>query len=206
MSESNRDVPQFALSTTIRMDPALAIIEATRVADPAVRLTPTAVIVAAATAALAEHPRLNACWEDGELYLHDDIHIGVAVAVEGGLIAPTLLDSSKLTLPEIATRLHDLVRRAKDARLRSAELTAATFTISNLGMFDVSSFTALVVPPQVAILAVSSITTVPVLEGETWEQGRVLTATISCDHRAVDGADAAKYLQTLKRAVSEIAI
>ena len=203
MSASNRDIPQFSVSAVVRMDEALEFIEATLAESPGLRLTPTAVIVAAAASALAEHPRLNACWDEDELYIHDDVNIGVAVAVDGGLVAPAILDTGTLTIVDLAEALVDLGRRARDAKLRPAELTSATFTVSNLGMFGVSSFTALVTPPQVAILAVSSIAAVPELENDGWQAARVLTATLSCDHRAVDGADAARYLASFRRALTE---
>jgi pyruvate dehydrogenase E2 component (dihydrolipoamide acetyltransferase) len=205
MSESNRDVPQFSVSTSVDMGSVVEAIAANNAEATNPRITATSFLVAAAARVLHEHPGFNACWDGEELYLHDDINVGVAIAVDGGLLAPALLGAGELALPELAVALADLVQRARASKLRSAELMEATFTVSNLGMFDVSAFTAIVTPPQVAILATSAVASVPTLENDRWRSTPTMTATLSCDHRAVDGVDAARFLQTFKQALHELA-
>lgn len=198
MAAANRDVPQFHVTCRIGVDTARVRADfATRVSGAKVTLT--AVLVHAVAAALRENPRLNAIWEGDELYLASDVNVGVAVSLDGGLVAPALLHVDRLDLLSVAEQLRDLVGRARDGGLRPAELTDGTFTLSNLGMFDVTAFAAIVTPPQVAILATGSTFTAPVLVGDQWEAADFLDATVSCDHRAVDGAEAARFLQILKR-------
>jgi pyruvate dehydrogenase E2 component (dihydrolipoamide acetyltransferase) len=204
MSESNRDVPQFSVSALVDLDAALEALESANARDDRPRITLTAFLVFGVAAALRAHSAVNSCWDGGELYVHEDINVGVAVAVEGGLLAPALLDAGQMTLVETAAALDDLVNRARASRLRAQELTAATFTLTNLGMFDVAAFTPIVTPPQVAILATSSVAARPVLDGESWRPVRSLTATLACDHRALDGADAARFLQTFKSALLDV--
>jgi pyruvate dehydrogenase E2 component (dihydrolipoamide acetyltransferase) len=197
MSASKRDVPHFYVSTEIRLDEALGRLAARR--PPAPRLTVTTLLARATVLALQEHPRLNAHWLDDELVVFDDVNLGVAVALDGGLVAPALLGAQRLDLEGTGSALDDLVERARTSKLRAAELTSGTFTLSNLGMFEVSSFTAIVNPPQVAILAVGRARQAPrFVDGELRESS-LLSATLSADHRALDGADAARFLATLKQ-------
>jgi pyruvate dehydrogenase E2 component (dihydrolipoamide acetyltransferase) len=199
MSESKREAPHFYVSTEIWMDEILSLVEEESETNGGVRITETAALVRACVEGLREHPRLNAVWTPGGLFQADEVNIGVAVALDGGLIAPALLGADRLGLRETAQALADLVERARSSRLRPAEVGEATFTLSNLGMFQVTSFTAIVTPPQVAILAAGrSVERVRVVDGEI-AQRSVMTATLSADHRAVDGVDAARFLQTLKK-------
>jgi len=126
------------------------------------------------------------------------VNMGIAIALEDGLLAPALLDCQALDLRQTALALDDLVARAHAGRLRASEMGTATFTLSNLGMFDVTSFAAIVIPPQVAILATGRAVRRPVVVGDTIAVRSVMTATVSADHRAVDGAEAARFLAALK--------
>jgi pyruvate dehydrogenase E2 component (dihydrolipoamide acetyltransferase) len=204
MAESNRDIPQFAVSTSVDMESVLAALER-QSQDEATRITLTTALVAATAQALKEHPRFNACWEQDDLYLYDQINIGIAIAVDGGLLAPALLDVGDSSIRELANGLRDLLKRARGSKLRPAELASATFTLSNLGMFDVSSFTALVTPPQVAVLATSAITSTVRVDSGHCHAVPVMSATLSCDHRALDGVDAAGFLQTFKKTIEGVA-
>ncbi len=202
MSDSKRDAPHFYVSAEASVDRALE--EAERTADGAgTRVTLTACLVRAAAAALVVHPAFNAVWTPEGLARSSSVNVGVAVALEGGLIAPALLDADRLDLRETAVALADLVSRARAGKLRSTEVTEATFTVSNLGMFDVTSFIAIVTPPQVAILAAGTVQRLPRYDGDDLVARHVIELTLSADHRAVDGAEAAKFLQTLVQALEE---
>lgn len=201
MTDSKQQAPHFYVSTEVRVDAAQALVAAENARDPSERVTTTVALVRAVATALCHEPAMNRVWTEAGLLEADDINVAVAIAVEGGLIAPALLAVEHLDFRETARALNDLVARAGARKLKPAELTDATFTLSNLGMFDVSAFTAIVTPPQIAILATGR--AVPKLlpaEGG-FETASVLTATVSADHRAVDGVDAARFLQAFKRAL-----
>jgi pyruvate dehydrogenase E2 component (dihydrolipoamide acetyltransferase) len=197
MQASNQEVPHFYVSTEIRMDAALAAIESLNGMRDTARVSLSAVLVRACALALREHPSFNAVWTSDGLALAEQVNVSVAVALEGGLVAPAVLDADRLHIPETAEALSDLVSRARHGKLRGAEITEGTFTVSNLGMFDVSSFAAIVTPPQVAVLATGKIEKRPFWEGEVFVPASIMNATLSSDHRAVDGADAARFLATL---------
>jgi pyruvate dehydrogenase E2 component (dihydrolipoamide acetyltransferase) len=198
MVQSKQSAPHFYVSSELDMGPLLASLErrnAGRQKDD--RLSVTAVLVKAVALTLAEHPEFNAVWNGEILERVDAINIGVAIALEDGLIAPALLDCGRLDAETIGANLRDLVTRTRAGRLRAAELSDATFTLSNLGMFNVSQFTAIITPPQVAILATGKTEARAVVDdGEVVVRQR-MTATISADHRALDGAAAARFLGTL---------
>jgi pyruvate dehydrogenase E2 component (dihydrolipoamide acetyltransferase) len=201
MTESKQQAPHFYVSTEVRLDAVDALIAAENAHRPSQRVTTTVALVRAVAAALRDEPRMNSVWTDEGLLEADEVNVGVAIALEGGLIAPALLAVDRLDFRETADALSDLVERARARKLRPAELTEATFTLSNLGMFDVSAFTAIVTPPQVAILATGrSVRRLLPADGG-FEAASMLTATVSADHRAVDGADAARFLQAFKGAL-----
>src|SRR5579862_6842116 len=153
MSESKREAPHFYVSSEIRMDRVEAELAAVAREHPEQRVTATAALVRAAAISLRREPRLNRVWTEEGLIDAAEVNVGVAIALDDGLIAPALLAADGLDLLATAAALGDLVARARAQRLRPAELTDATFTLSNLGMFEVSSFAAIVTPPQIAILA-----------------------------------------------------
>lgn len=199
MVDSKRQAPHFYLEIDVPMDAVLAFTKRTPTAPSAPKTTVTAVLVRACAVALRRHPNLNSVWSERGLERPDVVNLGVAVALDDGLIAPALLGADSLSLTETTSALADLVGRARAKRLRPQEASDGTFTLSNLGMFDVSRFTAIIVPPQVAILATGRTVQRPtVVEGEIVPRP-VLAATVSADHRAVDGADVAAFLETFKR-------
>lgn len=197
MVDSKREAPHFYLEADVPMDAVLALTR--KPADgPRPAITVTAVLARACAVALRSHPRLNAVWTERGLEQMDVVNLGVAVALDDGLIAPALLGADSLSLAETTEALADLVARARAKRLRPDEVSGATFTLSNLGMFDVSRFTAIVVPPQVAILATARTTDRAVVTGGEVVARPMMAATVSADHRAVDGADVAAFLETFK--------
>jgi pyruvate dehydrogenase E2 component (dihydrolipoamide acetyltransferase) len=198
MTESKQQAPHFYVATEIEMDAVTALIAGENARNPDSRVTATAALVQACAAALRAHPQVNRIWTDEGLLEVDEINVGVAIALEEGLIAPALLGAGGLDLRETARALRDLIERARAKKLKPAELNDATFTLSNLGMFDVSSFTAIITPPQVAILAAGRSVQRLVPDDGGMRTASVLTATLSVDHRALDGADAAVFLGSLK--------
>lgn len=199
MVESKQQVPHFYLSTEIEMDALLAVVDATnegRAREE--RITVTAFLLRAVALTLAEHPAFNAAWNGDTIERWDAINIGVAIALDDGLIAPALLDCRERGVADLAVGLADLVARTKIGKLRAPEIGEGTFTLSNLGMFNVTSFTAIVTPPQVAILATARTVERPVVRDGSVTTRRIMSATLSSDHRVVDGVGAAKLLGTLK--------
>ena len=168
-----------------------------------VRITHTDLLVALVARVLLKHPRLNSSWTAEGIRLHDYVNMGVAVSVNDGVVAAVIPNAHSATLGEIATRRRDLAERARAGKLRPADLANATFTISNLGMHHVDQFTAIIIPPQAAILAVGSIADrVVAIDGRPSVRP-IMTLTLSCDHRAVDGARAAMFLSDLAEAVRQ---
>jgi pyruvate dehydrogenase E2 component (dihydrolipoyllysine-residue acetyltransferase) len=202
MVDSKQQAPHFYVQTEVVTDGVrdrLAVLNE----RGETHATMTVALVRACVEALRAHPNVNSVWTPEGLLQVSSVNLAVAIALDHGLVAPALLGAERLDVDETATALGDLVERARGTRLRPAEMTDATFTLSNLGMFDVSAFTAIVTPPQVAILAVAR----PV-ERWTFEDGepvrrRVMTATLSADHRALDGVDAARFLETFKQAIED---
>jgi pyruvate dehydrogenase E2 component (dihydrolipoamide acetyltransferase) len=166
-----------------------------------IRITHTDLLVALVARVLLKHPRLNSSWAAEGIRLHDHVNMGVAIAVNDGVVAAVIPNAHSASLGEIATRRRDLAERARAGKLRPADLADATFTISNLGMHDVDQFTAIIIPPQAAILAVGSIADRVVAAGGKPAVRAMMGLTLSCDHRAVDGARAAMFLSDLAEAV-----
>lgn len=203
MVESKREAPHFYVQTEVAVDALVALLRQ-RNADPASpRTTVTVALVRACVAALREHPRFNSVFTPDGLLAVDPINLGVAIALDDGLLAPALLDAGSMGATETAAALLDLAERARSRRLRPAEISEATFTLSNLGMFDVTAFTAIITPPQVAILATARAVERCVLLNGAPVSRTMLTVTLSADHRAVDGADAARFLGTFKQALED---
>ncbi|MFM9165288.1 MAG: dihydrolipoamide acetyltransferase family protein [Candidatus Limnocylindrus sp.] len=199
MVESKSKAPHFYVSTDIEMDAVVAANEALnagRTGDD--RVTLTAWLVRALAQSLAAYPALNAVWEGEALERSTPINIGIAIAIPDGLVAPALLDCATKDLTSISTELRDLVARTKSGKLRPAEFTEQTFTLSNLGSFPVTQFTAIITPPQVAILATGRSESRAVVRDGAVVARTMLTATLSADHRAVDGALVAAFLGDLK--------
>jgi pyruvate dehydrogenase E2 component (dihydrolipoamide acetyltransferase) len=153
--------------------------------------------------ALARHPEVNASWGDTVIHRHGRVHIGVAVAVEDGLITPVVRDADRKGVAQIAAEVRELAGRARDKKLKPDEYTGATFSVSNLGMFGIHEFTAIINPPESGILAVGAVEdAVVAVNGQAAIRQR-MRMTMSCDHRVVDGATGAKFLQTLRDYLEE---
>ena len=166
-------------------------------------ITYTDLLVKIVAAAIAQHPRVNFSWKDGTIIQHSDINIGLAVAIDDGLVVPVIHRADTLSLAELAARRADLASRAQSGKLRPADIQGGTFTISNLGMYGVDAFNAIVNPPQAAILAVGRIADrVVAVNGQPTVQP-AMVLTLSCDHRAIDGARGARFLSTLADLVEE---
>ena len=198
MVQSKQQAPHFYVTTELDMGPLLADLERRNAGrERAARLSITALLVKVLALTIAEHPQFNAVWNGDALERVDAINIGVAIALDDGLIAPALLDCGHRDAERIGADLRDLVARTHAGRLRAPEVSDATFTLSNLGMLDVTQFTAIVTPPQVAILATGRTEPRAVVKDGQVVVGQRMTATISADHRALDGAAAARFLGTL---------
>src|SRR5713226_2857440 len=178
MPLSKAPVPHFYVTSEVAMDRAWAL-------------------------PLLRHPGVNASFQGASIRVYHRAHIGIAVALEDGLITPVLRDCEAKSLAQIAVEARDLAERARTRKLRVSEISGATFSISNLGMFDVSEFSAIINPPEGAILAVGSVRRVPVVEDAGLGVGRRMMLTLSCDHRVMDGAMGARFLQDLKRLLEE---
>ena len=206
MSRSVREAPQFTVSIDVEMSRAMAIVEdlaawAEREGGP--RVTLTALLVKACAWALRRHPALNATLEGEEILEWEDVNIGVAVAVPEGLVVPVIHEADRRGLMEIAQILEEKARRAREGALRLEDVQGGTFTLSNLGMYGVDRFTAILNPPQAGILAVGRVAKRPVVGGGDEVVVRpVATLTLTADHRVIDGAQAAQFMETL-RAVLE---
>src|SRR5579864_503115 len=168
-----------------------------------IRVTHTDLLVALVSRVLLKHPRLNASWSAEGIHLHDHVNMGVAIAVNDGVVAAVIHNAHTATLPEIAIQRRDVAGRARAGRLRPADIADATFTISNLGMYQVDQFSAIITPPQAAILAVGGISDrVVAVDGKPAVRP-MMTLTVSCDHRVADGARAAMFLSDLAEAMRE---
>jgi pyruvate dehydrogenase E2 component (dihydrolipoamide acetyltransferase) len=199
LAESNGPVPTFFLT---------AELDATRAAEMRAQLTEMGdqykvsfndIVIKAVALALAEHPEVNAHWLNDKIRHFNRIHLAMAVAVEDGLITPVLFDADRLSLWEISEKARDLAKRARERKLMPEEYTGATFTVSNLGMFGIDQFTAIINPPEAGILAIGGVEQKPVVIDGQLEVRDRMRVTMSCDHRAVDGATGAKFLQTVRR-------
>jgi pyruvate dehydrogenase E2 component (dihydrolipoamide acetyltransferase) len=205
-TQSWTTVPHFFVSREVD---ASALLQAREKMTPAIehahgfRPTHTDILVAAVARTLTRHPRVNASWAEGKIRVNTEINIAVAMAVEDGVVATVIADANKLVLAEIAVQRRDLAERAHASRLRPADISGASFTISNLGMYQVDAFSAIISPPQAAILAVGSIADrVTAIAGQPVVHP-MMTLTLSCDHRVVDGARAATFLQDLVEALRQ---
>jgi pyruvate dehydrogenase E2 component (dihydrolipoamide acetyltransferase) len=198
MVQSKQQVPHFYVTTEIEVDALAAAVDRHNEGrTKEQRATLTAYLLRAVATTLVRHPEFNAVWNGDTLEQWETVNLVVAIAVEDGLIAPALLDCANRDVDDLAMGLADLTARTRAGRLKAPEMTDATFTLSNLGMFEVTQFTAIVTPPQVAILATGRGYERPVVRDGQVVVRRVLQATISADHRAVDGAGAARFQGTL---------
>ncbi len=171
--------------------------------ETGLRVSYTDILVKMVAKALERYPLLNASLVGEEIVFHEDVNIGVAVALEDGLIVPVVKEVQKKSIAQIVQELHDLVERAKAGKLTPEEISGGTFTISNLGMFGVDAFTAIINPPESAILACGAVKKRPMFDGKEIVPLSVVELTLSCDHRVIDGAQAAQFMQFLKTLLEE---
>lgn len=196
--ESKQTVPHFYLSVECRIDKLLKLrAELNEGADSKVSVND--LVIKAAAAALKIVPAANASWTDDAIMLYDSVDISVAVATPNGLITPIVKAADTKGVRQVSREMKDLAARARDNKLRPEEFQGGGFSISNLGMFGISHFSAIINPPQACILAIGAGEKKPVVEGDNIVVGTVMTATLSVDHRAVDGAVGAEYLQAFKK-------
>jgi pyruvate dehydrogenase E2 component (dihydrolipoamide acetyltransferase) len=201
-ARSFSEVPHFYLTRDMEADRLVELLERLKTKmDPAPSVTE--LLVLAVSRALRDHPRLNGRYAGGELEVHDDVNVRVAVATDEGLVAPVIAQADTLSLRELVPKVKDLVRRARDHELFPEELSGGTFTISNLGMMGIDSFDAIINTPEAAILAVGRVRTVPEWRDGWWAPRRGISATLSVDHRVADGADGARFLADLQSVLSD---
>ena len=192
-------VPHFFLTTEIEMDRAAEMRKGINEVDPELKISVNDIVIKVAAAALMQHPRVNASFQDKVVRYYEHADIGVAVAIEEGLITPVVRAADQKSLSEIAAEVRDLADRARHRKLRPEEYLGASFSVSNLGMFGVDEFTAIINPPEAAILAVGAMSPKPVVRNNELVIRQMMRVTMSCDHRVVDGATGAKFLQTFKK-------
>ncbi len=197
--ESHTEIPTFFLTATFDMQGPADLRAAIKTKMPDVRVSYNDILILAVARSLVDHPNVNASWGHTEIVQHGRVHIGMAVALPDGLITPVIQDADGKTLLEIGAETRELAGRAREMKLAPEEYTGATFTISNLGMMQIEEFTAIINPPEAGILAVGAIEKVPVVVDDRLQIGLRMKVTMTCDHRVIDGASGAAFLQTLRQ-------
>ena len=197
LGESKFTAPHFYLTCEINMDKTIEARKAINTVSP-VKISFNDMIVKATSMALQEHPQVNSSWLGDRIRFNEHIHIGIAMAIEDGLLVPVVRFANNKRLSEISSEVKEYGVRAKAKKLQPEDWEGNTFTISNLGMFDIEEFTAIINPPDACILAVGSIVEKPVVKNGEIVIGNTLKVTLSCDHRVVDGVVGSKFLATLK--------
>lgn len=197
LAESKFSAPHFYLTMEINMDEATKAREAINAIAP-VKVSFNDIVIRAVAASLRKHPKVNSSWLGDKIRYNHHVHVGVAVAVDDGLLVPVVRFADQKSLSQIAAEVKTFAQKAKDKKLQPADWEGNTFTISNLGMFGIEEFTAIINPPDSCILAVGGIKDTPVVKNGQVVPGKVMKVTLSCDHRVVDGASGSAFLQTLK--------
>ena len=197
LAESKFSAPHYYLSVEFNMDNAIAFREQFN-SVPNTKISFNDIIVKACALSLKKHPQVNSQWFDNKMKLNNHVHIGVAVAVEDGLVVPVVKFANEQTLTQIGNTVKDFAMRSRNKKLLPEEMEGSTFTISNLGMFGIESFTSIINQPNSAILSVGTIVEKPVVKNNKIVIGNTIKLTLACDHRTVDGATGASFLQTLK--------
>jgi pyruvate dehydrogenase E2 component (dihydrolipoamide acetyltransferase) len=201
LAESNGPIPTFFLTADFDLTSVRELRTRMIALGDEFKVSYNDILLKAFATALSQHPEVNAHWMGDSIRHHHRVHLGMAVAVEDGLITPIIADADRKRISEIARESRELAKRARERKLAPEEYTGATATVSNLGMFGIDEFTAIINPPEVAIFAVGAVGDVPVvIDGELAVRTRV-RITMSCDHRAVDGATGARFMQSLRRLI-----
>ena len=202
LSESKFSAPHFYLTMEINMDKAIEARKSMNEISP-VKLSFNDMVVKATAAALRQHPDVNVSWGGDKLLKHAHIHIGIAMAIPDGLVVPVVRFADNKSLAHISSEIKDYGQKAKDKKLTIEDFSGNTFTISNLGMFGIEEFTAIVNPPDACIMAVGGIKETAIVKNGQLAVGNVMKVTLSCDHRAVDGAVGSAFLQTFKNLMED---
>lgn len=198
LAGSKFTAPHYYLGVEFDMDNAIAF-RAQFNSIPDTKISFNDIVVKATALALKKHPQVNSRWHDDKIVKHNHVHMGVAVAVEDGLVVPVVKFADEQSLPQIGTQVRDYAGRARDKKLTPAEMDGSTFTISNLGMFGIQEFTSIINQPNSAILSVGAIVQKPVVKNGQIVVGNMMKLTLACDHRSVDGATGSQFLQTLQQ-------
>jgi pyruvate dehydrogenase E2 component (dihydrolipoamide acetyltransferase) len=201
LAESIGPIPTFYLTTEIDLSRATEMRAAMLEMGDEFKVSINDILMKATATALAQHPEVNAHWLGDRIRQHHRVHLGMAVATPDGLIVPVIFDADQKRMSEISREARALAQKARERKLKPEEYSGSTFSISNLGMMGISQFTAIINPPEVAILAIGASEDVVVADGDAMVVRKRLRATMSCDHRAVDGAVGAAFLQTLRRLI-----
>jgi pyruvate dehydrogenase E2 component (dihydrolipoamide acetyltransferase) len=202
MSEAKATMPEFTLTVEVDMDAAVELRDRFKALGDVVP-SYNDFVVRAAALALRAHPRANGAYRDGRFELYEHVNVGVAVAAEDALLVPTVADADRRSLGEIARDTRRLAAGARDGTLTAAELSGGTFSVSNLGMFGIREFTAVLNPPQAAILAVGALERRPVVRDGEVVAGHRMSMTLTCDHRILYGADAARFLADIRAGLEQ---
>ncbi|QNM86962.1 pyruvate dehydrogenase complex dihydrolipoamide acetyltransferase [Polaribacter pectinis] len=197
LGNSKFTAPDFSLNIEVDMDNAMAS-RKTINAIPDTKVSFNDMVVKACAMALQKHPQVNTSWTDNNTIYHSHIHVGVAVAVDEGLLVPVIKHTNQMSLTQIGATVRDLAGKARHKKITPAEMQGSTFTVSNLGMFGIDNFTSIINQPNSAILSVGAIVEKPVVKNGQIVVGNTMNLTLTCDHRTVDGAVGAQFLQTLK--------
>jgi pyruvate dehydrogenase E2 component (dihydrolipoamide acetyltransferase) len=205
--ESMQSAPHFFLTAVVDAEGLVQfrsqLNQRLAAAGQEVKLSVNDLLVKACATALRQHPEINVSWGGDKILKHNRVHVGVAVAVEGGLIVPVIRDADQKSLSQISSDARALIAKARTGKLAPAEFQGGTFTISNLGMFGIDQFTAVINPPEAAILAVGSTTPQPVVRDGEVVVRQTMRLTLSIDHRPIDGATGAQFLQDLRAIIEE---
>ena len=196
MAQANAEIPHFYLTIAIDMGRAAAARDELAAAE--IKVSYNDLVVLACAKALRIHPEVNAYWNGQTIVRRGDVHVGVAVAIDDGLVVPVLRHTDRMSLSAIAAAARELSGKARDRALDPSQMTGSTFTVSNLGMFGIEAFAAVVNPGEGAILAVGGIAEEPVVRGGQLAVGKRMRVTLSCDHRVMDGATGARFLATVR--------
>ncbi len=202
LSESKFSAPHFYLTMSINMDKAVESRQTLNEVS-SIKISFNDIVIKAVALSLRQHPAVNASWLGEVIRYNHHIHIGVAIAVEEGLLVPVVRFADNKPLSQIAEEVKEYAQKAKNKKLQPSDWEGNTFTISNLGMFGIDEFTAIINPPDACILAVGAIQQIPVVKDGQIKIGNIMKVTLSCDHRVVDGATGSAFLQTLKRLLEE---
>jgi pyruvate dehydrogenase E2 component (dihydrolipoamide acetyltransferase) len=201
LGESIGPIPTFYLTAELDLTRVMEMRAAMTELGPEFKVSVNDVLLKAIAVALSQHPEVNAHWGGDHIRYHNRVHLGMAVATDDGLIVPVIWDADRKRMSEISREAKELAKRARERKLRPEEFTGSTFSVSNLGMFGIDQFTAIINPPEAGIIAIgTSEDKLVVVNGEPVVRQRV-RLTMSCDHRIIDGAVGAKFLQTLRRLV-----